>query len=336
MCSVLTATHFTMALGVAADSRTPSPGTAPARLTTTAIPSAANLRRVEIVEKDGVESYESGTGSGARSGAESARSGSESARTVTRIFSGFGETTERPLLISAGGLDDKTVAMLEEDLNIMARVIEKAMDRGGSDDRRAMGIHLWTLNQGGARGARNLYVDGHGAIFMVTVNMPLVAPISKGKPEESIEPASSTWEQARNELYGRDDDGRQESKSHPFDAERLETLKTSLTEALKNATHIRGVKENEFVTIVVQGPINEGAGWRSRAGTGKGEARVDPFAIAGLGTFGGGRTTLTIRAKKSDIDACSKGKLDADDFRKKVLMAALQTGGAMEGGRTRP
>jgi hypothetical protein len=260
--------------------------------------------------------------------------GGDAATTVRRIFAG-GESPDRPLIISSSSLDEKSLEALDEDLNIMARVLDKSVDHGGDDRKGAMGIHLWALGQGGNRGARNLYLDGYGAVFILNVNMPLLAPPSKPQAaEEKKEATSSTWEEARNELYGRDDDHRdfkREKSAVPFDAERVDDLKKDLAEALKNATHIRGLKDNEHVTIVVQGTGSERLMRRRNIGK-KGEVGEDVFAFAFPAPGAGPRSVMTLRAKKSDIDAFAKGKTELDDFRKKIAVAVYQTPGSNNAG----
>jgi hypothetical protein len=110
-------------------------------------------------------------------------------------------------------------------------------------------------------------------------------------------------------------------------------LKKDLTEALKNATHIRGLKDNEHVTIVVQGTGSERLVRRRNIGK-KGEAGEDVFAFAFPAPGAGPRSMMTLRAKKSDIDAFAKGKLELDDFGKKVSSAVYQTPGSNAGGAT--
>jgi hypothetical protein len=223
----------------------------------------------------------------------------------------------------------------------MARVLDKSVDRGSHDeDRKAMGIQLWAT--GGGNRARNLYIEGHGAIFILNVPFPLVAPPSKPQVEEKKEAASSTWEEARNELYGREEErgpGKRKSgdkrPAPPYEAERVEDLKKDIAEALKNATHIRGLKDNETVTVVVQGS-GSGTIQRARAAGPKGDGE-DVFAFAfAPGGGGGARSVMTLRAKKSDIDAFAKGKTELDDFRKKVSIAAYQAPVGGDGTRGRP
>ena len=111
----------------------------------------------------------------------------------------------------------------------------------------------------------------------------------------------------------------------PFDPKRVENLKESLLDSLKNAANVRGLKEDDYVTVVV------------RSGEGGPDTLVRRFMIDGNGPGGvatGGpeegepfkqpsrsKSTLTMRVKKADIDAFAKGKLDTDGFRKKVSTA---------------
>lgn len=262
-----------------------------------------------------------------------ARAAGDASTVVRNIFTG-GEFPDRPLIVtSSSSPDEKSIASLDEDLNIMARILNKSVDRDGDDDRkRAMGIHLWATGQPGARGARNLYVEGYGAIFILNVPMPLQPPPARPQVDEKKESTSSSWEEARNELYGREEHGgdykvRSDKRpAPPYDAERVEALKKDLCESLKNATHIRGLKDNEHVTIVVQGPGSERRVQRSRnVGVRKTEVTEDVFAFALPVPGGGPRSVMTLRAKKSDIDAFAKGKTELDDFRKKVSIAVYQT-----------
>lgn len=255
---------------------------------------------------------------------------------VKRVFAGAGEP-DQPLIISTGALDQSAVSNLEEDLTIMARILEKAVNRGnGQDnqgDRRAMGIHLWALGQAN-RGARDLYIEGHGAIFILNASIPLTGPAKKSAPEEKKEPTDSAWESARDEIFGDSADEprkpRRERAGPAFDPGRLEALKKGLVESLKNAANIRGLKDNESVTIVVQEP-GSGTG-RFAAGASSYRSpkdspnNLDVFAASPDGRRTS-RTLLTLRAKKSDIDAVSKGKIDGDEFRKKVTVSSYQTGG---------
>lgn len=257
----------------------------------------------------------------------------ETERTVKQIFGGQGP--DRTTIVSSSMTDEKTLATLDEDMNIMARILDKAINHDDDDsagDHKAMGIQLWALG-GSNRGSRNLYIDGHGAIFIVNVNTLLIPPAEKAKPEEKKESSSTSWEEARRELYGRDDGGKRFSRQivpdRPYDAERVESLKKNVAEALKNASNIRGLGDHEFVTVVLQG---SGGGFRA-VSSNRNDKNPEFFAYALSGQGGGGRSVMTIRAKKSDIDAFAKGKIEVDDFRKKLTITTYQTASGGDGAR---
>ena len=233
----------------------------------------------------------------------------------------------KPLIVSPGEHDPKTVVALEEDLNVMARILEKTTNTR-DDKKEAMGIALLSL--GGPPTPRVMYLEGYGAVFMLNVKYPLLAPPKKDDQAKTNETTSSEWEQARAEVYGRADGGRfsRETKfggpAEEFDAEQVERLKTQLIEdALVNATHIRNLKPNDFVTVVVLGGDSgknmtlrrEGRGVGDRAGY---AAELEVRQLRSGERPSAGQTTMTLRVKKSDVDEFAKDKTKVDEFRKKV------------------
>jgi hypothetical protein len=93
------------------------------------------------------------------------------------------------------------------------------------------------------------------------------------------------------------------------DAEKVEYLKRTLVKALKHAANIRGLRKQEWVTLVVRG-------WQPavvikktviKGTTGSSTTHEQPP-----------RKVLIIRAKKSDVDVFSKGDLDFDEFRQRT------------------
>jgi hypothetical protein len=243
----------------------------------------------------------------------------------------------RTLVVPAGAPDPKIFAMMEEDLNVMARVLEKAVSPGGERGaHKAMGIEVNTFVFGSPSPARNLYLEGYGAVFLLNVKFPLRAPPEKPEPAKDKEETSSEWEEAKSELYGpRPGDasfGAWEaahglrSKTEEYDAQKVEDLKSSLLEALKNASHVRQLKGNETVTLVVMGSESarpEATITRKNSPVSTPGAGSRSIGMAGperRKTGGGADTTLVIRVKKSDVDALAKGKLDLDEFRKRATV----------------
>ncbi|HEY2952125.1 MAG TPA: hypothetical protein VGK40_06060 [Verrucomicrobiae bacterium] len=243
----------------------------------------------------------------------------------------------RTLVVPASSADPRTFAMLEEDLNVMARVLDKAISsKGEHNPHKAMGIEVNSFVLGSPSPARNLYLEGYGAVFLLNVRFPLRAPPEKPEPAKDKEETSSEWEDAKSELYGpRPGEaafGPWESvhalrgKAEEYDAQKVEDLKTDLLEALKNAAHIRQLKGDETVTLVVIGGESarpEAAVLRKNPTPGAPATGNRFYAAAGADKRKGGsgaETTLVVRVKKSDVDAFAKGKLDLDEFRKKATI----------------
>ena len=269
----------------------------------------------------------------------------------------------RTLVIPKEAAEPKDLPQFEEDLNIMARILRKAAGGATEKSRSAMGIFVHNHPLGEGAAPQNLYLEGYGALFFLDVNYPLVAPPARKAEAATKEQTSSEWDEARRELYQQaappnlgDLAVLQFTSSGPapeqYDADKVERLKTDLLSALKHAAHIRHLKAEETVTVLVAGR------------GGKGESRLAPRRSgAGGGGMGGGTTggnimgggggmgshftggnimgvsgslpgvrgvtrasaggqagRLILRARKSDIDAFQKEKLSLEDFRKKVTV----------------
>ena len=92
-----------------------------------------------------------------------------------------------------------------------------------------------------------------------------------------------------------------------------------------NATHIRHLKPNDYVTIVVMGGDSgknmtvrrEARGPADRA---RYSAEVEVRQFHGSERPGPDPTTMTLRVKKSDVDEFAKDKTKVEEFRKKVAI----------------
>jgi hypothetical protein len=257
---------------------------------------------------------------------------------MKRMFISPADGPEQPLIISTGSLDQDDVGNLEEDMTIMARILEKSVNRAGaggddSTDRKAMGIHLWALGQALNRGARDIYVEGTGAIFILGANMPLVGQPKVATDEKEKKETNSAWESARTEIFGENESELKKARRErvtvaPYDAGRIDALKKNLIDSLKNAANIRGLKDNETITIVVQGPA--GRGYAVANGNVRVQhipGNVEAFTFNNAEPRRTPKTLLTLRAKKGDINEFATGKIDAEQFRKKVSVSTYQSGG---------
>lgn len=234
--------------------------------------------------------------------------------------------TGRTLVVQVSEPDPAAMADLEEDLSVMSLILRKATGGSMGDDKRlALGIEVDSSVFGSSSGARNLYVEGHGAMFLLGVPFPLIAPPEKAQPAKPKAKAGSDWAEAREELLNAERNrievqlervwaGAGKSARAEYDATRVEELTEGILRALKNATHIRGLKPEEFVTVVIQGEESiRGDKWTTTNKNGKPSSKSDSRR---------GETVMTIRVKRSDIDAFDSDKLDLAAFRRK---ASIQT-----------
>lgn len=231
----------------------------------------------------------------------------------------------RCLVVQSGSMDADALGRAEEDLAIMGRILDKTVKGKREDDRLfAMGINVDGSVFGSSSGARNIYVEGYGAMFLLTVKFPLLAPPEKAPEPKAKDTTSDEWKRAREEISAAGDGGGYfeygtgafGSPAEDFDEEKVDSLKTALIEALKNATHMRMVKPSEWITIVVQGSDVGGTTVTKSSRDGRTAARVS--TTRGGGNSRRSESVMTLRVKKSDADAFAAGKLELEAFRKKV------------------
>lgn len=224
-----------------------------------------------------------------------------------------------PLIILNSEPEPGAAARLREDLDVMALILQKAAGGmgGAGSTGRAMGVDL-VFTPGGEL-KRDLYIEGCGAVFMVKVPFPLVAPGGKTGGGDDEAAADSEWEKAKRELHGLPDSGLPGPALEPYQEEKVTQLKNALYEALKNANNIRDLKPDETATVCIIGPPGSGPlpppqpMLPARTLRTSADKRLEPAAPI-LQT----ESMLIIRARKADIDAFSKGKSDLAAFRNKA------------------
>lgn len=247
-----------------------------------------------------------------------------------------GPSTSEPLVIPAATTDAVALAEMREDLAIMSRILQKATGRTGDrGDTMALGIVVSSFPA--LRRPQAMYLADYGAVFLLNVPFPLVAPAdTQAAPAEK--PTNTAWEEARRELYGpkrapmsgwvqKAAGARREVN---FEPERVERLKREVMEALKNAANLRQVKPDEQVVVAITstaGGRGGGAretrvlrieGDRPEAGHAVIETKVaDAPEAAGVGG-----STLILRVKKADAEAYAGGHLDREAFARRVSLTA--------------
>lgn len=185
---------------------------------------------------------------------------------------------------------------LQEDLSVMNHLIDRAVVESvgaASASRTVMGIEYFPP---AGQNQRTLYIEGYGALFFVNVNFPLVAPPENASDRKDPAPTDSAWEQARQELYGRESDlvpGKPSTEN--YSREKVTNLTRALAKALRNARNIRSLKPDEVITVCITGaavPGQHSPTVQSPAG--------DVFALAGRDNR---TTTMTISLKKSEAES---------------------------------
>lgn len=246
----------------------------------------------------------------------------------------------RPVVVTSQPLEAKELATVEEDLGIMARLLEKEIEQatGGPSTPNALGIPLFTRPDG--RGPSVQLLEGYGAVFTFQVRLPLLPPPARTAEKKPERPADSPWERTRRELFGppgggaregdfgaRDGEGwSRRAETASYDPKRIEALKQTLLESLKHAANIRHLKPDDYVTIVVQG---------SGGGTGP-EFMMETRTMTSTSVNGGPTRVessvnreggdhqragqLTVRVKKSAAADFAAGKLTVEEFGRKALV----------------
>jgi len=245
-------------------------------------------------------------------------------------------------------LDKDEMPPIVEDMQIMSQILDKALGRMSAgrltrhvtkafDDVLAQAKRNPVFPAGPYDQTRGVFLEGYGALFLTEVDYPLTPGRDKSSEPEQGKVEESVWEETMRELgytrkpelvvdktWSGDTDvnfladtstsgtwGSSSGLTIRYDAKRVEQLQKTLLETLKHATNIRSLKPEDSVAVVVQG-------------THRTTPTVAAYDASSGAVFGksGGRTMLTIRVKKSDIDAFASGELPFDEWRKKATMVA--------------
>ena len=252
------------------------------------------------------------------------------------------------LVIPAADMKAEDLLTITEDMNVMSRIFERNLQRAhivpvGTSIFASKQNVLSRLFVRGGQTTQSMYLQGYGALFLMTVDFPLSPgpQVQEEKQTQEDEDVDPVWEQMKREMYEPEAARRRrtiEAKEEKYDAEKVAELKESLIKALKHAANIRNLKPDESVILTVTGGGGS-AGLVSQVTSTDGKM----FVVDSDGTtriiqdlaLGGAAdifpTTLVIRAKKSDIDALAKGDLDLDQFRQRVQVLACPYLGGVVG-----
>ena len=142
-----------------------------------------------------------------------------------------------------------------------------------------------------------------------------------------LQETNSAWEQAREEVYGSPEGPnrggpsvkmRRLKAAEPYSAEKVETLTSDILAVLKNASNIRQLKPESYITVVVSSSSRGNELFKTFF-----DKNVHVFdGFGGVNQEEGRQSYLTIRVKKADVDAFAKDKLSPEEFRKRAAIQA--------------
>ncbi len=268
--------------------------------------------------------------------------------------------SRRVLVVPAEDVKPKELAEITEDLQVMSYILDERF----KETRRIQGVFMDFGDFFGRdnRQTEATYIQGYGVLFWMEVNFSF-SPPPKPQAQETeppAEPADSTWQRAKRQVFSPAEAGGAEGSGSPeeYNSQMVEELKRDLITTLKHAANIRGLQPDEWVILTVVGGRREfgGAfggnvpmmGGMSSMSTGMsfgGASSGGMGGYGGSGGFGGGyvgggvsggygggmgagiigggvgvspSTVLTIRARKSDVDAFAKGEQTFEQFQEQV------------------
>jgi hypothetical protein len=256
-------------------------------------------------------------------------------RTHPGLFGNAGNESG-PLLIRTTKPDPKVDTLLEEDLVVMRRILEKAIlpSSGEKAHGRAMGIPLVAL--GGSRAPGSIYLQGYGALFLFETDTTLLPAPEKKQAAKSKE-RNSNWEETKEEIYGGESQFRMSPRfqmtdepGEPYDADKVDELKNSILKALVDASNIRGLADERVVVVVtnrnhrepkdrfrVMAFSSDDSGQTSTALESE-PKRMFSGKARSAGDSEKNEGKMTIVVKKSDIDLLAKKQIEFEEFKKRA------------------
>lgn len=252
----------------------------------------------------------------------------------TLAYSPLSASPTPPLLVvPAREITVDEFTEISEDIAVMSRIFENRLRQAnllpeahGLNVFATRGYRAAFAGEGGL--SRLLYLQDYGVLFVINVDLPL-APGPNVETEELVQPADEgdpVWVRTREELYQPQRPKRRspaEDAAPKYSAERLETLKATIINALVHAANMRHLSAHEAVVVTIMGPTTSRGHLARRTIVVEPQARPEDWLNLLQGEMAaepgiGSSTALTIRAKNADISALAKGELTEDQFRQRV------------------
>jgi hypothetical protein len=231
-------------------------------------------------------------------------------------FAGTSSKPKRAIVVPGSNGRPADMNGLQDDLAVMYKILEKAVS---PEQKRNIAMGIWVFP--GRTEHSNLYIDGYGVIFFLNANYPFAAPSSDSDSDHPQAPANE-WEQTKREMSEPQlsefsyELGPVGVRSEEFKPEKVDELKTRVAYALTNATHIKELKADEYITVIVTGS----SGVTARKSQFK-TTRAQPKT--GTPSKGPEENQLIFRVKRRDLEALESGKMTPEEFRQSVMITML-------------
>jgi hypothetical protein len=237
------------------------------------------------------------------------------------------------LVIPTEQIKPQDMVSLMEDMTVMCRIFNQKLAQ--SNLIQEMPFVGRMMSYSGpfsldSQSMRAMYIQGYGTLFMTTVDFPLSPPPQAEEQEKTeTEETDPLWEQMKQEIFLPHGDIMRApvQPEEKYDPKKVENLKSTLIKALVHAANIRGLQPQESVIITVTGEAGRSdslitqvlsSGGNQLILTAPGDAKTGSMSP----------TVLTIRAKKSYIDALAQNKIDYDEFEEKIQLISYPRLGA--------
>jgi hypothetical protein len=235
--------------------------------------------------------------------------------------------TEPVLVIPGKPMDPQAIDQVVEDLSVMSRILEKNAfgeyyTLGGFGDVRVYDLYRVSTRNAAGPGllfptlgrAKPMYLGGYGAVFFIQVGYPLLPPPEAPKEQPAGQQEDSVWAEAKRSVFepqARPALPQVESEAvEPYYREKVDEVRSALVVLMKHAGNIRVLEPAEWVAIVVQGPAASAVrDTQEAASTATGRPAVAPTA---------GKTVMTLRATKADVDLYAKGQFNQQQFEQRL------------------
>ena len=203
---------------------------------------------------------------------------------------------------------------MRRDLETMKRILEREAPGRVPAQGQAL-FYLSSLSAVGRGPSEAFYLPGEGALFLLRVSEPVAGPVAQTTPDGGEAKEPTLWEEVRAEVDGRPLAAK--SKGKAYDAQRVESRKSGILEALaKYGANIGQLSDDQHLTVVVTG---EPAGGPLDPTPYRAVGEFAAFETAGIvAATGRDATVMTIRVSRADASAFAAGRIDIAEFRKRA------------------